>query len=148
MRDANSHADEPREEDATSKEDRRDAQFATTLARGLDILRCFTPEDVSLGNSQLAARTGLSRPTVSRFTYTLTRLGYLRSDAAGGKYTLGPAVLSLGYPMLAGIALRQPCLELSPVAECDHLSSIRFRRWGHELNTNHASRQTGHQRRA
>ena len=115
VRDANSHADEPREEDATSKEDRRDAQFATTLARGLDILRCFTPEDVSLGNSQLAARTGLSRPTVSRFTYTLTRLGYLRGDAAGGKYTLGPAVLSLGYPMLAGIALRQ--IARGPMAE-------------------------------
>jgi DNA-binding IclR family transcriptional regulator len=85
----------------------RDAQFATTLARGLDILRCFTPQDAVLGNAQLAARTGLSRPTVSRFTYTLTRLGYLRSDAAGSGYTLGPAVLSLGYPMLASIALRQ-----------------------------------------
>ena len=85
----------------------RDAQFATTLARGLDVLRCFTPQDVALGNSQLAARTGLSRPTVSRFTYTLVRLGYLRSDTVAGKYMLGPAVLSLGYPMLASIALRQ-----------------------------------------
>ena len=85
----------------------RDPQFATTLARGLEILRCFTPEETLLGNSQLAARTGLSRPTVSRFTYTLTRLGYLRTDAVGGKYMLGPAVLSLGYPMLAAIALRQ-----------------------------------------
>lgn len=85
----------------------RDPQFATTLGRGLEILRCFTPEEQLLGNSQLAARTGLSRPTVSRFTYTLTRLGYLRSDAASAKYMLGPAVLSLGYPMLAGIALRQ-----------------------------------------
>jgi DNA-binding IclR family transcriptional regulator len=84
----------------------RDPQFATTLARGLEILRCFTAEDVVLGNSQLAARTQLSRPTVSRFTYTLTRLGYLRSDEAG-KYMLGAAVLSLGYPMLAGMALRQ-----------------------------------------
>jgi DNA-binding IclR family transcriptional regulator len=60
-----------------------------------------------LGNSQLAARTGLSRPTVSRFTYTLVRLGYLRPDAGSTKYLLGPAVLSLGYPMLASIALRQ-----------------------------------------
>jgi DNA-binding IclR family transcriptional regulator len=85
----------------------RDSQFATTLARGLDILRCFTPEDTLLGNSQLAARTGMSRPTVSRFIYTLTQLGYLRADNAVGKYMLGPAVLSLGYPMLASIALRQ-----------------------------------------
>jgi DNA-binding IclR family transcriptional regulator len=85
----------------------RDPQFATTLARGLKILRCFTPQDTLLGNSQLAARTGMSRPTVSRFIYTLTQLGYLRADNAVGKYMLGPAVLSLGFPMLASIALRQ-----------------------------------------
>jgi DNA-binding IclR family transcriptional regulator len=85
----------------------RDPQFATTLARGIEILRCFTPEEPLLGNSQLAARTGLSRPTVSRFIYTLVRLGYLRPAAGSPKYTLGPAVLTLGYPMLASIALRQ-----------------------------------------
>ena len=27
-----------------------DKQFATTLARGLEILRCFTPEAPTLGN--------------------------------------------------------------------------------------------------
>ncbi len=84
-----------------------DRQFATTLAKGLEILRCFTPVKPVLGNSELAERTGLSRPTISRFTYTLTKLGYLRSDAATGRYRLGPAVISLGYPLLASIALRQ-----------------------------------------
>jgi DNA-binding IclR family transcriptional regulator len=93
----------------------RDPQFATTLARGLDILRCFTPEDTLLGNSQIAARTGLSRPTVARFTYTLMQLGYLRTDPVAGKYMLAPAVLSLGYPMLASIAPRQ--LVRAPMAE-------------------------------
>lgn len=38
-----------------ANEDARDLQFATTLARGLDILRCFTPKNTLLGNSQLAA---------------------------------------------------------------------------------------------
>jgi len=84
-----------------------DRQFATTLAKGLEILRCFTPVKPVLGNSALAAKTGLSRPTISRFTYTLCKLGYLRADAATGRYRLGPAVISLGYPMLASIALRQ-----------------------------------------
>lgn len=93
--------------DPEKSKDDRDPQFATTLARGLEILRCFTPEDTLLGNSQLAARTGMSRPTVSRFIYTLTQLGFLRADNAMGKYMLGPAVLSLGFPMLASIALRQ-----------------------------------------
>ena len=43
----------------------QDRQFATTLARGLDILRCFTPEEPFLGNKELSERTGLPRPTTS-----------------------------------------------------------------------------------
>ena len=84
-----------------------DRQFASTLAKGLEILRCFTPVKPVLGNSELADKTGLSRPTISRFTYTLGKLGYLRTDAATGRFRLAPAVISLGYPMLATIALRQ-----------------------------------------
>lgn len=89
---------------ASSADDR---QFATTLARGFEILRCFSAVRPVLGNKELADETGLSRPTISRFTYTLVRLGYLRSDASTGKYRLGPAVISLGYPLLATLALRQ-----------------------------------------
>lgn len=84
-----------------------DRHFATTLAKGLQILRCFTPVKPILGNNELAERTGLSRPTISRFTYTLSKLGYLRTDAVSGKYRLGPAVISLGYPLLASLSLRQ-----------------------------------------
>lgn len=84
-----------------------DRQFATTLARGLDILRCFTPERSVLGNRELADLTGLSKPTISRFTYTLTELGYLQIDRVSGKYQLGTAVLTLSYPLLATIPLRQ-----------------------------------------
>ncbi|MCZ4314322.1 IclR family transcriptional regulator [Comamonadaceae bacterium G21597-S1] len=84
-----------------------DRQFATTLAAGLQILRCFTPVRPVLGNSELARRTDLSRPTISRFTYTLVKLGYLRGDPATGKYRLGPASISLAYPLLASITMRQ-----------------------------------------
>jgi len=84
-----------------------DGQFATTLARGLEILRCFTPQDTLLGNKDLALRTGLPKPTVSRLTYTLSRLGYLRAGPRQRKYQLGSAVLSLSYPLLASISLRQ-----------------------------------------
>jgi DNA-binding IclR family transcriptional regulator len=84
-----------------------DRQFATTLARGLEILRCFRPERAVLGNGELAALTGMSKPTVSRFTYTLSQLGYLRQERGTGKYQLGTAVLTLSYPLLANIPLRQ-----------------------------------------
>jgi DNA-binding IclR family transcriptional regulator len=85
----------------------QDRQFATTLARGLEILRCFTPEEPFLGNKELSERTGLPRPTISRFTYTLVRLGYLRHAMDSAKYQLGSATVSLGYPMLARVRIRQ-----------------------------------------
>jgi len=84
-----------------------DRQFAATLARGLEVLHCFTPRDTQLGNAELAARTGMAKATVSRFTYTLVRLGFLRINRVSGKYQLGPAVLSLGYPLLSSLNIRQ-----------------------------------------
>ena len=57
-------------------EELKDRQFVTALARGLELLRCFTPESLLLGNQELAKKTGLLKPTVSRLTHTLTRLGY------------------------------------------------------------------------
>lgn len=84
-----------------------DRQFATTLSRGLEMLRCFSPMQPVLSNKDLASKLNVSKPTVSRFTYTLTRMGYLIQDRVSGKYRLGPAVLTLGYPYLASIAFRQ-----------------------------------------
>src|SRR5574339_303456 len=60
-----------------------------------------------LGNKEISVRTGLPKPTVSRLTYTLTKLGYLRHSMRLGKYQLGSAVLSIGYPLLASMNVRQ-----------------------------------------
>ncbi len=90
-----------------SYEHEGDRQFATTLARGLEVLRCFTPLEAMLGNKDISVRTGLPKPTVSRLTYTLTKLGYLRHNMRMGKYQLGSAVLSIGYPLLASMSVRQ-----------------------------------------
>ncbi|WP_282605968.1 IclR family transcriptional regulator [Pelagibius sp. Alg239-R121] len=79
--------------DETSGPDRR---FATTLARGLSVLRAFRTSDGPLGNQDLAERTGLPKSTVSRMTYTLSQLGYLDHLRSIEKYRLGPAVLALG----------------------------------------------------
>ena len=67
-------------------EELKDRQFVTALARGLELLRCFTPRESLLGNQELAKKTGLPKPTVSRLTHTLTRLGYLRHLPHSGKY--------------------------------------------------------------
>ncbi len=84
-----------------------DRQFSMNLARGLGVLRAFTAETPLLGNREISDRTGLPKPTVSRLTYTLVLLGYLSRDAELQKFRLGPGVLSLGYPLLATMHVRQ-----------------------------------------
>jgi len=73
-----------------------DPRFATTLARGLGVLRAFRPTDRGLTNQEISRRTGLPPPTVSRLCYTLCALGYLTHGRKHGKYRLGPASLALG----------------------------------------------------
>jgi len=82
-------------------------QFASTLANGLAVLGCFGQGDALLGNKELSERLGIAKPTITRLTYTLMGLGYLRRDKSSGKYALGAAVLSLGYPLLSQMAIRQ-----------------------------------------
>lgn len=84
-----------------------DRQFSMNLARGMEVLRAFTSASPLLGNREIADRTGLPKPTVSRLTYTLVLLGYLSRDTALQKYRLGPGVLSLGHPLLATMQVRQ-----------------------------------------
>jgi DNA-binding IclR family transcriptional regulator len=84
-----------------------DRQFAINLARGLQVLRAFTPAEPMLGNRELADRTGLPKATISRLTYTLTLLGYLNRSKRYQRYRLGAGVLTLGYPMLAAMQIRQ-----------------------------------------
>ena len=85
----------------------KDRQFVTALARGLEVLRAFRPGDGALGNQEIALRTGLPKPTVSRLTHTLTRLGYLSHAPELEKYRLGAGVLALGYALLAGMDIRE-----------------------------------------
>jgi DNA-binding IclR family transcriptional regulator len=84
-----------------------DRKFVVALARGLEILRAFTPSEGLLGNQELVSRTGLPKATVSRLTHTLTKLGYLNHIERLGKYQLAPAALSIGYSALVNMRIRQ-----------------------------------------
>jgi len=85
--------------------DKDSAQVSSALVRGLEILRSFTPNDISLGNQDLIDRTGLPKATVSRLTLTLVNLGYLNYDENLGRYSIGPATISLGYSGLSANAV-------------------------------------------
>lgn len=91
------------------KDGEEDRQFVTALARGLQILRCFSPATPELGTTEIAKLTGLPQPTVWRLCYTLLQLGYVTS--VPGRQTLRPGIplLGLGYAVLAS----QPIAEIA-----------------------------------
>jgi DNA-binding IclR family transcriptional regulator len=103
-----------RNKPADGSDDLEASSPAASLTRGLDILRAFTAGDTTLGNQDLIDRTGLPKATVSRLTSTLVGLGYLHYDSGLGRYSIGPATVSLGYSTLSSsavVALAQPLIQ-------------------------------------
>ncbi len=76
------------------------------LARGLTLLKAFCPRNTPQSNGELATATALPKPTVSRITATLMRLGYLDYLAQEGRYRLGHAALALGFGALSTLDVR------------------------------------------
>ncbi|MEV6490493.1 IclR family transcriptional regulator C-terminal domain-containing protein [Actinoplanes sp. NPDC051633] len=77
--------------------------FIEALARGLEVLRSFRPERRVSTLSEIAADTGLARPTVRRILMTLVALGYVRNADRG--YVLAPRVLELGMTYINSMDL-------------------------------------------
>ena len=80
--------------------------ISTTVVHAVALLRCFTKQDVLLGNKALSERLGLHPTTIARLTKTLCGLGLLQHDSVNRKYKLGYGTLALGYPMLANLKER------------------------------------------
>jgi DNA-binding IclR family transcriptional regulator len=85
----------------------KDRQFVTALARGLDVLRCFTRATPALGTAEIARLTGLAQPTVWRLCYTLIQEGYLVQTDRGGKLRPGISVLGLGQAAIASMPIAE-----------------------------------------
>jgi IclR family pca regulon transcriptional regulator len=104
----------------------RDANpdFIESIARGFDVIKAFRPERPAMALSDVAATTGLARPTARRILGTLQALGYVR--AADGRFSLTPRVLELGLSYVQSVGLwdvARPHME-SLVAETHESSSI------------------------
>jgi DNA-binding IclR family transcriptional regulator len=95
---------EPSEAEPSTEKDR---QFVTALARGLDILRCYTHSTPALGTAEISRMTGLAQPTVWRLCYTLIQEGYLVQADPGGKLRPGISVLGLGQAAIAGTPIAE-----------------------------------------
>lgn len=96
-----------RNEDDDDSPENRDRHFVTALARGLAILKCFRSGEELLGNQELAIRCDLPKSTVTRLTYTLSKLGYLHKSGQQPRYRLGMKTLTLGGTTLARLNVKQ-----------------------------------------
>ena len=95
-----------------------------SLERGLAVIRAFDAEHRDLTLSEVARATGLTRAAARRFLLTLVELGYVH--AAGGRFSLRPRVLELGFAYLSSLSLpevAQPHME-ELVATINESSSI------------------------
>lgn len=124
----------------------RETPGSQSLERGLLLLRAFRPGVSCLGNAQLAARTGIPRPTVSRLTRSLVDSGFLDYDIEERGYRLAAVCLSLAWsfrseqraidlalPLMRSVAEGQRInvgLAIGDGGEMVYLDSVRRSRLG------------------
>lgn len=92
--------------------ERDNQMFASSLATGLSVLLAFSADEPGLTNAALASRTGLSRATISRLSFTLCELGLLHYDATMRHYRIGPGAVALGYPFMLHLRLQHVALPM------------------------------------
>lgn len=82
----------------------KDRQFVTALARGLQILGCFSAARPELSGSELSKLTGIPQPTVWRLCHTMLKVGTLVA-VSGEKLRPSIAALQLGHSAVSGLSI-------------------------------------------
>jgi DNA-binding IclR family transcriptional regulator len=96
----------------TSKEP-SDPLYIAAIERAMTVLRVLGEAGAPQGVSDVARAAGLTQSTTWRICYTLQKLGYVKSNAAG-HMSPGLPLLALGHAALAGEnvqVIAQPLLE-------------------------------------
>lgn len=79
---------------------------SATLSKGLEVLAAFATSNDGRTSAEVAEIIGHPRPTVARLAATLLHLGYLNRTARG-RFEVAPRALTLGYPVLSRLMVRQ-----------------------------------------
>jgi DNA-binding IclR family transcriptional regulator len=90
----------------TSRSSKQRPGTVSALVRGIEVLRCFQAGSSSLSNGEIARRTGIPKPTVTRLVATLVSLGYLKQLRETDLYAMSAGVLSLAHAFLSGLDVR------------------------------------------
>lgn len=76
----------------------------------IEVLRCFTAEEPLQGVTEIAAKVGLHKSSVSRILATLEELEIIERDQPSRKFRLGLGLLSVAGPLLANLDARRVSL--------------------------------------
>lgn len=94
-----------------------DGNPATAVERALNILEAAAHRREGLTNSEISHRLAIPKSSASYILRTLDRRGYLRRDAATGRYRLGLKILSLGGDARANLDLAEVALPFMQVLQ-------------------------------
>jgi IclR family transcriptional regulator, KDG regulon repressor len=83
---------------------------ATAVERALTILEAAAQRREGLTNSEISRRLAIPKSSASYILRVLDRRGYLRRDAATGRYRLGLRLLSLGRDAQSSVDLAEIAL--------------------------------------
>jgi IclR family transcriptional regulator, pca regulon regulatory protein len=83
----------------------RPSQFSQSLARGLAVLLCFSPERPTLSVAEISHALGMTRSTAHRYASTLVALRYLQQDEQR-RYGLATGSSDVGRSALNATPLR------------------------------------------
>jgi IclR family pca regulon transcriptional regulator len=94
-----------------------DREFVNSLAKGLNLLMCFTKDRPIWSLSEMARANDMNLPTARRYLYTFTKLGFMIKDEITKTFQLTPKTLRLGGWVIELMGIKD---RLMP-----HMKSIR-----------------------
>ncbi|MFJ4553069.1 IclR family transcriptional regulator [Streptomyces sp. NPDC088817] len=79
----------------------------SVLQNGISVLLSFSAEEPRLGVTDIAARVGLHKSTVSRILATLQQAGLVERAEDSRRFQLGLGVIAMAGPLLADLDVRR-----------------------------------------
>lgn len=92
---------------AETKRSGESAAKLPALLNGLAVLRSFTAAEPLLGVTEISAKVGLHKSSVSRILATLEAADLVERDAVSRRFRLGLGVIELAGPILADLDVRR-----------------------------------------
>ena len=89
-----------------------ETRSASVILNVIEVLRCFTADRPLQGVTEIAARVGLHKSSVSRILATLEQIDIVERDGESRKFRLGLGLIAVAGPLLANLDVRRLALPL------------------------------------